>query len=185
MLRANLPFRRSFAALVAGVVVALSAIGFAAPPPWATLVPFKKIDADPNKNYDLEEKNGPWMIMAASFAGPSAEQQSHDLVLELRQRFKLEAYTFRRTYDFSKPTDGLGYSRYGGPRRMRYLTNHKFDEIAVLVGNYPSIDDADLEKVLEILKYARPECLDPNKRPDSSQRLAGLRTLYHLVSANP
>src|SRR5439155_23361052 len=50
-----------------------------------------------------------------------------DLVLELRQRYKLEAYAFRRTYDFSKPTDGLGYNRYGGPRRMRYLSNQKFD----------------------------------------------------------
>ena len=90
-----------------------------AAPPWTTLVPFRKIDADPKKNYELEDKHGPWMIMAASFAGPSAEQQSHDLVLELRRQFKLEAYSFRRTYDFSKPTEGLGYSRYGGPRRMR------------------------------------------------------------------
>jgi hypothetical protein len=45
-----------------------------AAPPWATLVPFRKIDADPNKSYELEENHGPWMIMAASFAGSTAEQ---------------------------------------------------------------------------------------------------------------
>jgi hypothetical protein len=123
--------------------------------------------------------------MAASFAGPSAEQQSHELVLELRKQFKLEAYTYRRSYDFSKPTEGLGYSRYGGPRRMRYLTNHKFDEIAVLVGSFSSIEDPRMDKTLEMLKYARPETLDANKKRDSSQRLLGLRTLYHMVSVNP
>lgn len=188
MLRASLGPGRDYLTAVVGsmAVLSITAATSAAPPPsWAKLVPFRKIEADAKKSYDLEEKNGPWMIMAASFAGPTAEQQSHDLMLELRQRFKLEAYTFRRTYDFSKPTDGLGYSRYGGPRRMRYLTNRKFDEIAVLVGNYPSIDNPELEKALEAIKYAKPESLDSGKRPDSSQRLAGLRTLYHMVSANP
>src|SRR5437763_10676301 len=150
MLRAVLRLAFLFAlALVTGIV---SSSALAAPP-WATLVPFKKVDADPKKNYDLEESCGPWMVLAASFAGPSAEQQSHDLVIELRQRYKLEAYSFRRTYDFSKPTEGLGYSRYGGPRRMRYLTNHKFDEIAVLVGNFSSLEDPQMDKALEQIKY--------------------------------
>ncbi|MBW8885806.1 MAG: hypothetical protein JF612_13745 [Planctomycetia bacterium] len=122
--------------------------------------------------------------MAASFAGPTAEQQSHDLVMELRQKYKLEAYAFRRTYDFSKPTDGIGYNRYGGPRRMRYLSNNKFDEIAVLVGNFSSIQDPQIDRALAIVKNARPDTLDPNKKPDSSQRLLGARTLY-IPSASP
>jgi hypothetical protein len=186
MLRADLRATDLFhTALVAVMLIVLSGGSAVAEPPWAKLVPFKKIDADPKKNYELEEKNGPWMIMAASFAGPSAEQQSHDLVLELRQRFKMEAYTFRRTYDFSKPTEGLGYSRYGGPRRMRYLSNHKFDEIAVLVGNFSSIEDPQMDKALEAIKYIKPDTLDPNKRSDSSQRFLGLRTLYNMVSSNP
>jgi hypothetical protein len=156
-----------------------------ADPPWSKLVPFKKIDADPSKSYELEEKNGPWMILAATFAGPTAEQQSHDLVLELRQKLRMEAFTFRTTYDFSKPTEGLGYSRYGGPRRMRYMTNTKFEEIAVLVGNFSSVEDPNMEKALSTLKYARPESLDANKRGASSQRLAGLRMLYDKMSINP
>jgi hypothetical protein len=160
--------------------------GFAAAaPPWAKLVPFKKVDADPKADYDLEEKNGPWMIMAASFAGATAEQQSRDLVLELRQRFRLEAYTFRHTFDFTKPTEGLGFSRYGGKRQMRYANGHKFEEIAVIVGNFGSFEDPQLEKTLDLLKHAKPDTLDPAKKPDSSQRLLGLRTLYHMMSSNP
>jgi hypothetical protein len=155
-------------------------------PAWVKFVPFKKIDADPGKTYELDEKNGPWMIMAASFVGPTAEQQSHDLVLELRQKFKLEAFAFRKTYDFSKPTEGLGYSQYGGVRRMRYLTNNKFDEIAVLVGNYSSIEDPQMDKSLDLLKHARPDCLDASKRGGaSSQRLVGLRSIYNMMSTDP
>ncbi len=169
------------------VLVATSAISerAVAEPTWAKLVPFKKIDADPNKSYELEEKHGPWMIMAASFVGPTAEEQAHDLVLELRQRFRVEAFTFRQSYDFSRPTDGLGYSKYGGPRRMRYLSNSKFEEIAVLVGNYQSIEDPQIEKLLNQLKFAKPESLDPEKKGGTSQRLVGLRTLYTMVSSNP
>jgi hypothetical protein len=186
MLRANLKIEGwLFAAAMLAAAIVVPARPALAEPKWAKLVPFKKIDADPQREYELEEKQGPWMIMAASFAGQTAEQQSHDLVLELRQRFKLEAYRFRRAYDFSKPTEGLGYSRYGGPRRMRYLTNSKFEEIAVLVGNFSSVQDPQIDKTLDLIKHARPETLDPNKKTDSSQRYLGLRTLYHMMSNNP
>jgi hypothetical protein len=107
------------------------------------------------------------------------------LVLELRQRFKLESFTFRQTYDFSKPTEGRGYSRYGGPRRMKYMNNYKFDEIAVLIGNFAAVDDPRLEKTLEQIKYVQPGTLDTKQKKDSSQRFAGLRSFYHLASINP
>src|SRR4029079_14256535 len=112
-------------------------------------------------------------------------EQAHDLVLELRQRFKLEAFVFKQVFDFSKPTEGLGYNRYGGARRMRYSTNNRFEEIGVLVGNFGSLEDAQLDKTLEQLKYLRPDTLDPNKKGTTSQRLMGLRSLYHMISKNP
>jgi hypothetical protein len=187
MLRANrhpgFAVWSAIALLIGIFVLPCSPVGAA--PPWGTLVPFRKVDADPNKSYELDESRGPWMVMAASFAGPTAEKQAQDLVLELRQRHKLEAYTFRQTYDFSKPTEGRGWSRYGGPRRMRYINNYKFDEIAVLVGNFPSVDDPQIEKLLERIKYTKADCLDPMQKKDSSQRFVGLRSFYHLVSANP
>lgn len=182
MLRACWQTRWAFAIAVWGHLGIAAAV---AAPPWATLVPFKKIDADPEKQYELDDNQGPWMIMAASFAGPTAEQQAHDLVLELRQRLRVEAFTFRQTYDFSKPTEGRGWSRYGGPRRMRYMSNYKFDEIAVLVGNFSAVDDPRMDKALEQIKYAQPASLDPKAKKDSSQRFVGLRSLYHLVSTNP
>ena len=53
------------------------------------------------------------------------------------------------------------------------MNSHKFDEIAVLVGNFSSIEDPQMDKTLATLKHAKPESLDPSKKQDSSQRLGG------------
>src|SRR5262245_17512550 len=181
MLRAN-----SLAAgmLLATFVAASWPAGAGAAPPWATLIPFKKIEADPSKSYELEDKHGPWIIMAASFAGTAGEQQAHDLVLELRQKFKLDAYTFRQSFDFSKPVEGNGLSKYGGRRRMRHLYNNKFDEIAVVVGNFQSLEDPQLEKTLERIKYARPQVFQREENK-SSQRMGSIRDFYRVVVNDP
>ena len=168
--------------LTAALLLAPAAV---AAPPWATLIPFKRIDADPDKSYELGESQGPWMIMAASFAGPTAPQQAQDLCLELRQSFKVEAYTFKQNFDFSEPTEGLGFNMYGGPKKMRYATNVKFEEIAVLVGNFPSVEDAELKATLDKLKYARPKVFTEDYKKNSSQRFAGLRSIYRFASTNP
>ena len=49
-----------------------------AAPPWTSLIPFKRIDTDPTKSYRLTEDQGPWHILAASFAGPGAEVASKE-----------------------------------------------------------------------------------------------------------
>lgn len=174
----------SICTIALGLAV-LSPVPVLAAPPWLSLVPFKRVEADPDKTYELEEGHGPWMIMCTSFAGETAEEQAHDLVLELRRKFKLEAYTFRQSFDFTKPEIGLGLSQYGGPKRMKYRNAVKFEEIAVLVGHFQSIEHPEVAKTLEKLKYARPECLDITKHKDTSQRFIGLRTFYNLVSNNP
>ena len=158
-----------------------------AAPPWATLVPFKRVEADPRQAYELTEQNGPWLIMCTSFAGPTAEQQAHDLVLELRQRFKIEAYSFRQTFDFSRPDENdpnrpVRYNKYGEPAKLRYLHPTKFDEIAVLAGNFASVEGTDVEKSLEMIKHAKPDTLGEKYREKSSQRFAGLRSFYRTVA---
>ena len=176
--------RLTFLVAVAVACLTLAAGPAAAAPPWASFIPFKRVDADPDKTYELEESHGPWMILAASFAGATAEQQANDLVLELRQRFKLEAYTFQQVFDFSQPTEGLGFNEYGGKKRMKYMHAAKFEEIAVLIGNFGSVEDPELEKTLEKIKYAKPDVLsrEGNSR---AQRMATVRSLYRFVDSNP
>ena len=53
-----------------------------------------RIEADPNQAYRLKQENGPWMIMACSFSGAKEpRRQAHELVLELRKRYKLRQPT--------------------------------------------------------------------------------------------
>ncbi len=171
-------------AITSGVLLSIGAPALGGPP-LAFLIPFKHVEADPNKIYTLREEHGPWMIMAASFAGEGAERQAHDLVLELRKRFKLPAYTHRREFDFSEPVQGLGFDRYGEPKRMKHMHASKFDEVAVLVGDFPLVDDPEAQKVLQKIKYARPECLELNEQSKTSQRMGVLREIQRRISPDP
>lgn len=165
--------------LMGAVLGAMPASGA---PPMLPFIPFKRVDVDPKKTYELTDQNGPWMIYATSFSGDGAETQAHELVLELRQRFKLPAYIHRRHYDYTEAVTGLGVNRYGEAKKMRHASAKAYDEIAVLVGNYQELDDPELQKALQKIKYAHPESLDIVKRKKSAQKYAGLRYLSHLVS---
>ena len=92
MVRAKLS--TSYPCVAASLAVVMSAIWSTpatAEPKWAKLVPFKKVEADPQQDYDLEEKQGPWMIMACSFAGPTAEQQSPE-ALATHQKAEIDRW---------------------------------------------------------------------------------------------
>jgi hypothetical protein len=155
-----------------------------ATPPWMSLLPFKRIDADPDRSYELTEEHGPWLILAASFADAGCEEQARDLVLELRKRYRLPAYIHRKEYDFTEPVQGRTINRYGEWARMVHAKAGRYEALAVLVGDFESLDDSNLEKTLEKIRYARPDCLEltPGKR--SSQRFAALRELYRRANGN-
>lgn len=150
--------------------------------PWEFLIPFKRVEADAAKEYRLTEAQGPWMILASSFAGAGAEQQARDLVLELRQRYQQVAYLHKQSYDFTEPVTGLGLNRYGGQKVMRYANPGKFDEIAVLVGDFPNVDDPQVDKTLQKIRTARPDCLDVKKNKSTTQRFVGLRELQRRLT---
>ena len=153
-----------------------------AKPPWASLFPFTRVESDPGKSYMLSESNGPWMVLVSSFAGPGSEQQARHLVLELRREFRVTAYIHRRSYDYTKPVIGLGLNRYGGPKKMRYRHAAKFDEFAVLVGDFDAFDAPQATKTLKKMKYAHPDCLDFKRNKQTTQRLVLLREIHRRMS---
>ena len=140
----------------------------------------RHIEADPTKSYSLDEDNGPWMILATTFAGPEAEQEARDLVLEFRRDFDLASYIHKKRFDYSEPVVGLGLNKFGGPKKMRYQQRVAFDEWAVLVGDFDTLDDNRIKKTLHQVKYLRPRSLGNTK----TQRFRGIRDLYHKVSAD-
>ena len=142
------------------------------------LLTFNRIEADPEKSYRLSEEHGPWMIMACSFSGEQAEEQARGLVYELRSRYKLPAYTYLKEFDFTEGTVGRGVDPYGVPLKMRNKRGDGTVECAVLVGDYPAVDDKKAQTTLKRLKYYDPECLRLDENRPTYRSLAGLREFY-------
>lgn len=152
-----------------------------AAPPWDGLLSFNRVEADPEKSYLLTENNGPWLIMASSFSGDGAEEQARQLVIELRKRYKLPAYMHRMQFDLAHENTGRGINRFGEPIKWRYQRGSELEEIAVLVGDYPSIDDSEAERTLQKLKYSQPECLQIAAGKKTNQSLATLRYIQKTL----
>lgn len=149
----------------------------AAAPPWTKMVLFKHLEAKENEMYSITDQNGPWTIMAATFTGEGAEEQARALLYELRKSYKLPAYTYQKKFEFSKPVEGKGVDAHGEAPLMRYQRDKDLLEIAVLVGDYPTVDDPEAQKVLKKLKYAEPKALSLEPGKGNSQSLAALRSL--------
>jgi hypothetical protein len=165
-------------------VAALCAASMAEAAPWGDLISLKRVDTDPTKPYTLAEENGPWMVMACSFSGDGAEKQAHELVLELRKRYKLPAYVYLGHFDPGKAevrgVDKFGKQKKGAYYKFRDAKNREHPdlvEVAVLVGNYRAADDPKAQAMLHTLKFAKPTCLEVKDSPDAKDRQATHQTL--------
>ncbi len=161
-------------------VLLASCMGTPASAELPNLIPFRRIEVDPGKSYELNEKHGPWLVVASSFAGEGAEKQAHDLVLEIRKEYKLPAYVHKQHFDFTESLDGMNGRRQ--KTQLKYASAVSFDEIAVLVGNFSSIDDPALEKTLKTIKHAQPKALDLTQNKNSTQRFTGYKALWKALT---
>ncbi|MDR3232329.1 MAG: hypothetical protein LBT46_01445 [Planctomycetaceae bacterium] len=119
----------------------------------------KSVEADPNKEYILSERNGPWLIHVKAFAGPNARQQANALVLELRKTLHYEAFLYEKTFIHDVNTDfGITKNPNSGTK-LRYKNQKKDEEFAVVVGNFPSLEDNNFKKTLAAIKQYQPKSL--------------------------
>ena len=176
-------FFRSSSAL-ALALVSLAWTPLSAETPWEKVSIFQRIESDPDKKYPVTERQGPWMVMVASFAGDKAEEQAQELVVELRSRYKLHAYTHEIDFDFSKDMKQQGSQNFHR-RRMRYQVE-KMKEIAVMVGNFTSVDDPQAQRALKKIRGLEPDCLNTEKRLKEGKgeyrTLANLRRIQQEVN---
>ncbi len=148
-----------------------------AEPLWSRLLLGHRVEADPAKDYVLTEDHGPWLIMAATFSGDGAPAQAKQLVLELRRRYKVQAYVHEQSFDLTDGTLRQRVDRHGDPIRMRYRKGEKIREIAVLVGHFDNVESADAQRVLKKIKTMRPDALSSTPVEETSQSLARFRAL--------
>jgi hypothetical protein len=114
---------------------------------------------DGSAMYPLAEKDGPWLVLAATFRGEGARDDARKLVQELRSSHRLQAYTHEKAFDFTGQQRGMGLNPDGTPKRMRYANEGNILEIAVLVGDFASFEDPRGQKILQKVKQLRPRAL--------------------------
>ncbi len=158
----------------------VSPVPLCAQQPWRGVSLFKRIEVNPDKPFTLTENEGPYLIMCTTFSGEEAEKQARELTHELRSVYKLPAYTYRMTFDYTQGTTGRTIDRYGAPQRMRYR-NDKINEIAVLVGDYPTITDAQAKKTLDRIKHMEPDCLNLEKLKQANKSTNRTLAAYRLA----
>ena len=164
-------------AIVPGVGVTRQALAG----PLDGLFASAKVEADPNQDYELKEANGPWLVMACSFSGPQAYDQAHELALELRQKYKLPAYLYKKTFEHRVGNAGRGMDQFGDPLPLRYQKGDETTEIAVLVGDYPTVDDDRAQKTLEKIKQTSPDCLKLDPTRPTARNLASWRLFFGMA----
>lgn len=130
--------------------------------------------AKEKKPYALSELEGPWMILAATFAGPTGQQQAMALAKEFREDYDLPAFIHEENFDFSQPLETDGQDQ----RRMRYANGQAYQAYAVLVGEYDSVHHPELLKTLDQIKTATPRAFDMEGNTQDDSPLAAIRQLH-------
>jgi len=104
----------------------------------------------------LSEVDGPWMILAASFAGEEGKRKAQGLAEELSRDFGMPAFIHEEKFDFG----GKLSTDSPDGRMARYANQANYKAYAVLVGEYDSIEHPQLIKDLKRLKSSKPKSLD-------------------------
>ena len=157
-------------------------------------LPFRssKSAVNTNQRMELDQSDGPWLIMCASFVGHEGEIQADNLVRELRDKYRLKAFNYKHQFDFSDSIEGIGWEvvDLGDKKdiirkRMKTAGDSHFEEIAVLVGNFPSVEHAQAQKTLAQIKSLHPESLaNFDASRGTSQQLRVWREMVKRASAD-
>ncbi|MCS6978190.1 MAG: hypothetical protein NZM31_14450 [Gemmatales bacterium] len=105
-------------------------------------------------DYQLSERDGPYMILVASFVGDEAEALAKRLTEELRQDYKLQAYWFSKSERERAERDRM-LEEWKRLHNNAPAKKHRIvDEYCVLVGHYKTMEAASKE--LERIKKLKP-----------------------------
>lgn len=180
------PLSRLRLRTIVGTLLAAAVVAVATGPGYG------KVECDPNNEYTITKEAGPWMIIVQSYSGEIARDNAHKLVMELRTKFDLPAYTFNRGKEERAKQDEEmkrrreqqeEFLKQRGlvadmPFRMKHVRIE--DQYAVLVGGYKDMDAA--RRALDHIKKLPPpskELMDyaclgiPNKDKQGDGRIEG------------
>lgn len=120
--------------------------------------------ADKRQPRKLSEIDGPWMILAASFAGDQGREQAERLADELTRQFDLPTFIHSENFDF---TGALNEPSEDG-RVVRYANGTRYQAYAVLAGEYDSVDHPRLLNDLKRIKSYHAAVFQDDPSADGS-----------------
>ena len=116
-----------------------------------------RVEADPNKRYEVTPDVGPWMILASHFTGPPGQQLAQELILEIRTNFNQPAYLFvfgEKEHEEQLQRVKEMRALLGDTQGSRMLGVRAELQYGVLVGGYKDMDTA--RKALNDIKKLTP-----------------------------
>ncbi len=159
-----------FIPVITGFVVLISVLPAEA---QRKMFPFAQRKVETQQVRELDDQAGPWLIMCASFVGDTAQMDAGMLCEELASN-GFKTYTYQKKFDFSGTYEGLFNSEsekevdvdpngnwVPRPQRMKARTS-EIEEVAVLVGDFPNVEDQRAEKALQQIKTLRIRSLTNN-----------------------
>lgn len=119
----------------------------------------------------LNERCGPWLIMCASFSGDAGQRKAENLAEELRRKHGMRAYVYQHVFDHTEklinsaiPTwsidENSNSEHHVVQTKMKPATESHIEEYAVLVGDFPSVEDARGQRMLKKIKSLSSESID-------------------------
>lgn len=138
------------------ITLPLAGTARAEKPSLLTMFSKKSVAADAAESYELAKEDGPWLILAGTFAGPSGLARAQALIQELRADYDIPAFLHREDFDFTGRVDDLET----GSKRMRYANPQAYETFSVLVGEFDSVDHPEVDRTLATIKSATPKAYD-------------------------
>jgi len=134
----------------------------------------------------LNERCGPWLIMCASFSGDAGERKADNLAEELRRKHGMSAYVYQHVFDHTEklinsaiPTWSIdeksNSNHHVVQTKMKPATDSNIEEFAVLVGDFPSVEDARAQRMLKKIKSLRSDSIDASLTGAAESELSAER----------
>ena len=124
-----------------------------------------------NNSLELNERCGPWLIMCASFSGDAGQRKAENLANELRRNHGMKTYVYQHVFDHTEklinsaiPTwsidENSDSEHHVVQTKMKPATESHIEEYAVLVGDFPSVEDARGQRMLKKIKSLNSDSID-------------------------
>ncbi|TWU05872.1 twin-arginine translocation signal domain-containing protein [Stieleria varia] len=98
----------------------------------------------------LTEEDGPWLILATTFVGENSQARAERTAREIREKLRLPAFIYKEDFSFTGDASSPNQTGY----RARYANPHSYQAHAVLVGEYDSVQNDNVDRDLTALKKA-------------------------------